>query len=203
VKNEDKGAALSADLSGMGSLPQAWITPPELRELRGLVGYRSELSQLRTRLKSQVPAVVGKEGVIPRLTELWGPAGTRWLDGVGLADVCRDRIESLQRLIGDYDREIRRLDRTIDGWLRDDVGSNEIQRIDGVGPVFAAIFVAELGDVSGLESPKQLCSWIGLTPRHRESDETVKRGPITKEGSALARWAALEAVTRHRRKPDD
>jgi transposase len=151
VKNDDKDEALLADLLGTGSLPEAWISPPELRELRGLVGHRSELSQLRTGLKSQVLAEVGQEGVIPRLTELWGPAGTRWLDGVGLADVYRDRIVSLQRLIGDHDRDIRRLDRTINGWLRDDVGYNEIQRINGVGPLFAAIFVAEIGDVSGFE----------------------------------------------------
>ena len=36
----------------------------------------------------------------------------------------------------------------------------------------------------------------GLTPRHRESDTTVHRGPITKQGSALVRWAAIEAVQR-------
>jgi hypothetical protein len=39
-----------------------------------------------------------------------------------------------------------------------------------------------------------LVSWAGLTPRHRESDTTVRRGPITKQGSGLARWAAIEAA---------
>ncbi len=58
-----------------GSLPEAWIAPRELRELRELVRYRRKLSQLRAGLKSQVHAVLGKEGVIPLLTELWGPAG--------------------------------------------------------------------------------------------------------------------------------
>ena len=111
------------------------------------------------------------------------------------------RIISLRRLIAHYDREIRRLDREIHSWLRDDVGYREIQRIDGIGPVFAAVFVAEIGDVSRFTSPKQLCSWVGVTPRHRESDETVKRGPITKQGSALVRWAAIEAVARYQGGP--
>ena len=44
--------------------------------------------------------------------------------------------------------------------------------------------------------PAQLASWAGLTPRHRESDTTVHRGRITKQGSKLVRWAALEAVQR-------
>jgi Transposase len=48
VKNDDKDATLLADLLRMGSLPEAWIAPPELRELRELVRYRRKLSQLRT-----------------------------------------------------------------------------------------------------------------------------------------------------------
>nr|WP_243407651.1 IS110 family transposase [Frankia canadensis] len=38
-----------------------------------------------------------------------------------------------------------------------------------------------------------MASWAGLTPRHRESDTTVHRGHITKQGSTLVRWAAIEA----------
>lgn len=201
VKNDDKDATLLADLLRMGSLPEAWIAPRELRELRELVRYRRKLSQLRAGLKSQVHAVLGKEGVIPQLTELWGSAGAEWLDSLELTDVYRDRVVSLRRLIGHYDREIQQLDRTIHRWLRDDAGYREIQRLAGVGPVFAAIFVAEIGDVTRFRSPKQLCSWVGLTPRHRESDETVKRGPITKQGSSLVRWAAVEAVARYQGGP--
>jgi transposase len=169
--------------------------------LRELVRYRRKLSQLRTGLKAQIHAVLGKEGVIPQLTGLWGPAGARWLDDQQLAAAYQDRIVSLGRLIAHYDREIRRLDRQIHSWLRDDVGYREIQRIDGIGPVFAAVFIAEIGDVSRFKTPKQLCSWVGVTPRHRESDETVKRGPITKQGSALVRWAAVEAVARYQGGP--
>ena len=44
--------------------------------------------------------------------------------------------------------------------------------------------------------PAELASWAGLTPTHRESDTTVHRGRITKQGSTLVRWAAVEAVQR-------
>ena len=43
-------------------------------------------------------------------------------------------------------------------------------------------------------SPDRLCSWSGLTPRHYESDTVVHRGHITKQGSKLVRWAAIEAI---------
>jgi transposase len=65
-----------------------------------------------------------------------------------------------------------------------------------VGPVLAAVFVAEIGDIGRFRRAEQLASWAGLTPKHHESDTTVHRGPITKQGSRLVRWAAVEAVQR-------
>jgi len=67
-----------------------------------------------------------------------------------------------------------------------------------VGPVLGAIFVAEIGDVGRFPAAPQLCSWAGLTPSHHETDTTVRRGHITKQGSRLVRWAAVEAVQRQR-----
>ena len=64
--------------------------------------------------------------------------------------------------------------------------------------MLGAIFVAEIGDISRFTSARHLCSWAGLTPTHKESDTTVHRGHITKQGSRLVRWAAVEAVARQR-----
>ena len=61
----------------------------------------------------------------------------------------------------------------------------------------AAIFVAEIGDVTRFPDARHLCSWAGLTPSHRESDTKVHRGHITKQGSSLVRWAGVEAVARY------
>jgi transposase len=69
-----------------------------------------------------------------------------------------------------------------------------VQQIPGVGPVVGAVFVAELGDVTRFRHANQVASWAGLTPRHRESDTKVRRGRITKQGSRLVRWAAIEAA---------
>lgn len=77
-------------------------------------------------------------------------------------------------------------------------GWKALQAIPGVGPVLATVFVAEVGDVSRFYGPHHLASWAGLTSRHRESDTTIKRGPITKQGSRLVRWAAVEAAQHQR-----
>lgn len=107
------------------------------------------------------------------------------------------RVESLRDLIELYDREVDMLEREIYSWLRDDAGYWAIQAIPGVGRTMAAIFVAEIGDISRFSTARQLCSWAGLTPKHIESDTKVIRGRITRMGSALVRWAATEAVVRY------
>src|SRR5262249_52372322 len=68
--------------------------------------------------------------------------------------------------------------------------------IPGVGPILAMVFVAEIGEVTRFARPEQLCCWAGMTPKHRESDTTVHRGRITKQGNRLVRWAAVEAGPR-------
>jgi transposase len=64
-------------------------------------------------------------------------------------------------------------------------------------PLLAAVFVAEIGDVTRFSSPQRLASWAGLTPKHRESDTKVQRLKISKQGSRHVRWAAVDAVSKN------
>ena len=195
VKNDLRDATLLADLLRLGRLPEAWVAPPEVRELRELVRYRAKLSRLRSGLKTQVHQTLGKEGVIPELDDIFRGRGPRWLDDLQLGDVYVERIESLRELIEAYDRQIGHCDAFIHRRLKGHRGYEAIQALRGVGPVLAAVFVAEIGDVTRFDNPRRLCSWAGLTPRLRESDAHTHRGHITKQGSQLLRWAAVEAVS--------
>lgn len=197
VKNDERDAEDLVDLLRLGRLAEAYIAPPELRELREIVRYRAKLVTLRSGLKSQVHSVLAKEGVPVPMSDLFGTAGQDLLNTAKLGRAYAIRTESLRDLIGDYDKEIAMLEREVDRWLSGDKGYLAIQAIPGVGPVLGAVFCAEIGDVARFSSPDKLCCWAGLTPRHRESDLHVVRGPITKQGSRLVRWAAVEAAQRH------
>ena len=182
----------------MGRLAEAWIAPPELRELRELIRYRAKLVHLRTSLKAQVHAVLAKEGVAVPMSDLFGAAGTALLDTCELGDAYAIRVESLRDVMEVVEREIKMTQQRVEAALADNAGYRAIQAIPGVGPVLAAVFVAEIGDISRFPSAHHLASWAGLTPSHRESDTTVRRGHITKQGSRLVRWAAVEAVGHQR-----
>lgn len=193
-KDDERDATDLVDMLRLGRLPEAWIAPPATRQLRELVRHRAKLVALRSGLKAQVHAVLAKEGVQVPMADLFGVAGQRLLDEVPLGRAYAIRVESLRDLIELYDREIAMADREVRAALDGHAGWAAVQAIPGVGPVLGAVFVAEIGDVERFPSARHLCSWAGLTPRHHESDTTVIKGPITKQGSRLVRWAAVEAA---------
>ncbi len=201
VKNDERDAADLADLLRMGRLPEAWIAPPATRELRELVRHRAKLVALRSGLKASVHAVLAKCGVSVPMSDLFGVSGQKLLDELALPAAYAGRVASLRRLIDAFDFEIDIYTRMLTARLDGHAGYTAVQAIDGVGPTFAAVFVAEIGDVHRFGAAPQLCSWAGLTPRHRESDTKVHRGRITKQGSTLVRCAAIESVQRVRRGP--
>jgi transposase len=196
VKNDERDAADLADLLRMGRLPEAWIAPPACRELRGWVRHRAKLVGLRSNLKCQVHAVLAGAGVQVPMSDLFSPGGQDLLTRVALTPESRARVDSALRLITGLDFEVELFGKLVTNRLRSDRGYLAIQALPGVGPVLAAVFVAEIGDIARFARPEQLASWAGLTPKHHESDTTVHRGRITKMGSTLVRWAAVEAVQR-------
>jgi transposase len=131
-----------------------------------------------------------------RGSDLFGQAGSQLLDRLALPTAFQARVNWLRRLLDPLDAKIALFCGMVASRLARHPGYQAIQHIDGLGPVLAAVLVAEIGEVSRFPGPAQLASWVGLTPRHHESDTHVHRGPITKQGSRLARWAAIEAVQR-------
>ncbi len=189
-----RDAADLADLLRAGRLPEAWIAPPEVRGLREAVRHRAKLVALRSGLKAQVHAVLAKQGVHVHVSDLFGVGGRELLAAAALDAPFRARADACCRLVDAVDFEIDAVSGQLRGRLAAHIGYRVIQQIPGVGPVLAAVFVAEVGEAGRFPTPAHLCSWAGLTPRHRESDLKVHRGKITKQGSTLVRWAAVEAA---------
>src|SRR5918911_3390772 len=106
VKNDVRDAADLADLLRMGRLPESWIAPPAVRELRELVRHRAKLVALRSHCKAQVHAVLAKCGVAVPMSDLFGVRGSDLLGGLHLPTPYAARIASLRRMIDTLDFEI-------------------------------------------------------------------------------------------------
>ena len=192
VKNDERDAADLADLLRMGRLPEAWIAPPAIRELRELVRHRAKLvaccaATCVARSTRCWPA----QGIAVPVSDLFGVSGTKLLERITLARrATRRESTRLRRLIDAFDTEIDLFTPMIARQLAArHPGYVAVQTIPGVGPVLGSVFVAEIGDITRFRGPSQLACWAGLTPKHHESDTTVHRGRITKQGSRPVRWA--------------
>jgi transposase len=186
---------LRADL-----LPEAWIAPPEVRQLRALLRHRVQLVRLRTLLRNRIHAVLADHGH-GRPEGCWTGPGREWLASLELPAVSREVIQDALALIDALQQPIDRLDWEVHQHARADPRVKVLTQLPGVGPFTALVLLAEIGDITRFGSARKLASWAGLTPTVRGSDRTVRHGHISKQGSVWARWALCEAAQTAKRHP--
>jgi len=194
VKTDAVDAPTLAHLLRTGLLPEAYIAPPELRDLRDLLRHRATLVHLRTSIKNRVHALLARQGVLPDHSDLFGTAGRAFLAAVELPEGSRRRLDSLLSLVCDFDREITATTREIDQRAKTDERVKLLCRIRGIGRYTAMLIIAEVGEVKRFPTARHLCAWAGLTPTVRSSDGKARLGHISRQGSTILRWALCEAA---------
>src|SRR3954462_6373788 len=194
VKTDAVDACTLAQLLRADLLPEAYIAPRELRDLRDLLRHRVALTRMRSALKNRVSAVLAKNGIERPYSDLFGPGGLRFLTELELREGPRRRLDSTLALIGDFTREIDATSREIDARAGDDPYVPVLCQIRGVGRYIAMLVSAEVGDITRFATARRLCSWAGLTPTVRSSDGKARLGHISGQGSPPLRWALVEAA---------
>jgi len=187
---------LRADL-----LPEAWIAPLQVRQLRALLRHRTGLIRLRTQLQNRIHAVVADFGYDRSGSYLSGP-GRGWLAGLELPAISRELVTDYLALI----HGLAPLTDRIDGELRQHAKAGPrvkiLTTLPGVGQFTALVMLAEIGDITRFGSARKLASWAGLTPAVRGSDLHVRHGHISKQGSAWLRWVLNQAAQTAKRSPE-
>ena len=189
-----------AQLLRANLLPEAWIAPPAVRQLRALLRHRVQLVRLRTLLRNRIHAVLADHGH-GRPTGCWSGPGREWLASLSLPAVSREVAGDGLGLTGALEARIDRLDWEIHQRARSDPRVKVLTQLPGVGPFTALVILAEIGDVSRFGSARKLASWAGLTPTVHGSDRVARHGHIWKQGSTWLRWVLCEAAQTAKRSP--
>jgi transposase len=200
LKNDKVDAATLAQLLRADLLPEAWIAPQQVRDLRALLRHRAALVRLSTSLKNRVHAVLADRG-IGEDQSLWTGAGRAWLADLELPPIPRAIIQDCCGLLDTLATPIARLERQIAGLAKPDPRVQALMVLPGVGRLTAMTLVAEIGDIDRFPTARKLCAWAGLTPTVRNSDRKVRHGHITKQGSVWVRWILQEAAHTAKRSP--
>src|ERR671925_870807 len=194
VKTDSVDALTLAHLLRTDLLPEAYIAPRELRDLRDLLRHRVALTHIRSALKNRVHALIARQGIRHQHTDLFGKARLLFLSELELREPPRRRLDSLLALIADFDREIEATTREIDQRAKRDERVDVLCQIRGVGPYTAMLVIAEIGDITRFQKARKLCAWAGLTPTVRSSDGKARLGHISRQGSRPLRRALVEAA---------
>jgi transposase len=180
-------------LSGR-ELPESWIPPAQILELRTRVRLRKTLVDERTAWQQRLQAQLFHQGV-PAGLRPRTRAGREALAKVDLSPAGRELVSLALRMIETIDRELAPLDRALSLYARRQPGCRAlIARLYGVGPVTATVIVAELGDARRFGCSDDAVRRCGLDLTVHQSDRERAPGHLSHEGPELLRWALFEAA---------
>jgi len=203
AKTDRLDARTLARLLAAGSLDAVWMADERTRVMRRRLARRAQLVGSRSRCKNEVHAVLMR-GLIerPGFSDLFGQAGRRWLAGLELSLEERESVDSSMRLVEFLDTEISEVDRLIAldalAWPE----TTRLMSVPGVNVICATSFLAAIGDIRRFPNPRKLVGYLGPDPKIRQSGPGPgTSGHISKQGSASARWALVEAAWSAVRQP--
>jgi transposase len=195
IKTDRIDAKILADLGRADLVPQPYISPREVRDLREQLRHRAFLVSLQTKLKNRIHSVLGKLGIsLPEVSDLFGKAGIAWLKSLELRDPFRSLVDQDLRVLETVAQEIKQATQEIETLAKEDPRVEWIRPIRGIGPYSAMLILAEIGEVDRFPDPKKLVSFAGLCPSTHQSGSVCYHGRLTKQGSKWLRWVLVEAA---------
>jgi transposase len=194
-KTDRHDAILLARFLKLGWVPTVPNPSPQIRELRTLLQARDNLVELTTKLKNMGHGALTRHGILldtaafasargrQRLAALEGlPAGDRQILLVVL-----QQLEGIEQAIATLEAQIIQAGKDLPGLRR-------VLQIPGLSLLSGIGLLAEIGDIRWFANAKQLGAYAGLVPTVRQSNETDRRGHITKQGRKRLRTLAIRAV---------
>ena len=182
----------------IGRIPESWIPPAHLLDLRARVRTRHLLSHQRTEWQQRIHSVLYHHGV-PRQRNLLSLANREWLDGLTLPAAAREQITIALSVIDVLDLELVPFDQALRAQARSQPGCRAlIKAIYGVGELTAITILAELGDTRRFPNSRDVVRYSGLDITVYQSDDRRAPGHLSRQGPPALRWALYEAAQRAR-----
>jgi transposase len=197
VKTDRVDVLTLAKLLRADMLPEVWVPPTHVRDLRALLSHRRRLVVLQTTAKNRLQSVLHRLNLKPPKGELFAQKQRGWWDELELSTTERLRVDQdlatlahVKAQIETVDAELRRLS-TSEEWA-DQVPY--LVQLPGIGLLTAMTILGAVGDVTRFGSAKQLVGYAGLGAGVHASGKTHRDKGITKQGRRELRFVMVEAA---------
>jgi transposase len=202
VKTNRRDAVELARLLRSGDLVSVWVPRIEDEAIRDLCRARDAARITLKAAKLRLKSFLLRLGLHYTGRATWNDAHRRYLARV----VCPTPAQQIvfQESLHAVDEQVERLARLerellelAPAW-RLALVVEALQALRGVQWLVALTVIAELGDLTRFDNPRQLAAFVGLIPSEYSSGSTRRQGGITKTGNARARRALVEAAWAYR-----
>ena len=194
IKTDSIDSNILSDLLRANLIPESYMPPLDIVELRELLRYRAGLSRLRGEMKAKSKNILSREGKKCEFDEVTGKRARLWLKNVMLNDLNRKELDYVISLIDNLTSEIKKLDVAIDKEQYKYPESDILKSVIGINTFSAMMIIAESADMTRFPSPTKLASYAGLVPSTYQSSNTQYNGRITKRGNSWLRWILTQCV---------
>jgi len=197
VKTDKRDVWALARLLVADLIPEVWVPPVHVRELRALISHRRRLIQIRTRARNRLHSLIHRHNLLPPKGSLFAPKHRDWWFSQNLSPTeslrLRQDLETLDHVDGQLktvDDELNRLT-TVEPWSK---FYPYLVQLPGFGLVVSMTVLAAIGDVTRFPSAKHLVGYAGLGASVHDSGKTHRTGRITKQGRRELRWVLVQAA---------
>jgi transposase len=206
VKTDRRDAKKLVTLYRGGLLRFVAPPTPETEGLRDLLRCRDDIRCARTAARHRVSKQLLRHGLVFREGKRsWTKAHLAWVHRQRLADpLAHAALEQMLIHLDGIDRQLAALDARLEQIAGDERWAWQVEKLRafrGIQTLTALGLIAEIGDFARFGHPRELASWLGITPSEYSSGDQQHRGHITKSGNRHARRLLTEAAWHYRHPP--
>jgi transposase len=197
VKTDNQDVVRLLRLLIADMIPEVWVPPLEVRELRALISYRWRLVQMATAIQNRMHSLLHRHNIQAPEGKIDVGKNREWWEQLKLSELetlrLKQELQSLRMVrahILEVEQELGCLS-TSERWRAQ---ATHVMQLPGVGIVVTLTILAAIGDIRRFESPKKLVGYAGLGAGVHDSGQKHQEKGVTKSGRKELRWALVEAA---------
>jgi len=178
-------------------LPEVWVPPVHVRELRGLISYRQRLVKTGAMIRNRLHSLLHRHNLL--LPEEGLASAEWWEQQEKIAVLEKIQIRQELCMLEQIDKHKLEVDSELGRQSLGDVWGKlalRLMQLPGMGVVLAMTVLSAIGDIHRFEDASHLVGYAGLGAGVHDSGQEHIEKRITKSGRRELRWALVEAAWR-------
>ena len=183
---------LRADL-----LPEVWVPPQHVRDLRALLSHRRRLVSLQTTAKNRLQSVLHRLNLRPPDGDAFAHKQRAWWAELDLSPTERLRVNQDVATLAHVVAQIAAVDAELRCLSTSELWAEQVPylvQLPGIALLSAMTILGAVGDITRFATAKKLVGYAGLGAGVHDSGKTHRDKAITKQGRRELRYVMIEAA---------